>query len=252
MEEPPDGLLIPANYPASVIYLDESGTASADRFFVIGALKIRKHGKLMREVRALRERYSYFEEFKFTKISGAKLPMYGDLITILAKSDAHLIACVVDTDVFDPATLWPTAWQAHANITAQLLRGAINRRELVTVAMDHISTPLGTAYDDVIRGMVNGVFHKTAVVGAMCLDSKSSDGLQIADLFAGSVGYHYRREGGGGLNTHKARFLRMLQEGLKIEDFSKRTNRVNVVTYRGPRLRARPPLTVVAAASKVS
>jgi len=240
---------LPAGYPASLIYIDESGVASNDRFFVIGAVKVRNHGEVMRAVRDVRDRHHFFEEFRWTKITRAKLGLYYDLVDQLKRPSLQFAACVVDRQEFDPFQAWPTKWESHAQITAQLLRGCINRRELVSVAMDLISTPRDVAIEDEIRGMVNRRFRNLSVVTAACLDSRSCDGLQLADVLAGAVAFEHRRLNGlsGQPNSNKAKVLDRIKTVLEVETLDGRTPRVNVARFRRTEPRKRPGLIVVKA-----
>ena len=238
---------LPAGYPASLIYIDESGAASNDRFFVVGAVKVRNHGAVMRAVRDLRDTHQFTEEFKWTKITRGKLPVFYDLVDMLQGPDLHFAACVVDRQEYDPFRTWPTHWQAHAEVTAQLLRGCINRRELVSVSMDLISTPRNVAIEDEIRKAVNRRFRNLSVVTAACLDSKTCDGLQIADLLAGAVAFEHRRLNGlsGKPNSNKAKVLQRLRSSLGVDVLDGRTAQLNVAKFRRSESRGRADLKVV-------
>jgi hypothetical protein len=82
---------IPARYPCATIFVDESAAKeSGGKFFVVAAVKTRKPGMLLREIRALRDTYGHQDELKFSRISRGKLPIYHQLIDILEASDVHL------------------------------------------------------------------------------------------------------------------------------------------------------------------
>ncbi|MGH7490705.1 MAG: DUF3800 domain-containing protein, partial [bacterium] len=126
---------MPQKYPTALIYVDESAVkASAGRFFVVGAVKVRKPGQLMRAVRDIRDRHSFWDEFKFSKISRGKFSVFCELIDLLEQSDAHIASCVVDRDRgTDPFAGESAEWLVHARTTAKLLVGILNRRELASV-----------------------------------------------------------------------------------------------------------------------
>ena len=75
------------------------------------------------------------DEFKFTKITRARLPVFCELVDVLEQSDAHIAACIVDRSKgTDPFATSDPQWVAHARITAKLLVGIINKRELAAKA----------------------------------------------------------------------------------------------------------------------
>jgi hypothetical protein len=236
-----DAVHVPPKYPTALIYVDESAVkASAGRFFVVGAVKVRRPGKLMRAVRDIRDRHDFRDEFKFNKISRGKFPIFCELIDVLEQSDAHIAACVVDrSQGVDPFTGNSAEWLVHARITAKLLVGILNRRELASVLLDEISTPKGCAFDDTVRDMVNRRMRATSMVTAACVDSACNDGVQLADLVAGAVA-HQRGQGNGTANptSHKGKVAARLAAAFGVSSFDDvRNDRVNVATLgvRGPR-----------------
>lgn len=103
--------------------------------------------------------------------------------------------------------------------------------------MDTISTPQNVALEDVVRGRVNRMLKATSVVTAACLDSRSSDGLQVADLVAGAVGFDRRRVAGvsGKVSSPKGRIVERLKQSVGVEDFADcRSGRVNIQTRQQP------------------
>jgi hypothetical protein len=114
----PAAVHVPPKYPTATIFVDESATkVSAGRFFVVGAVKARKAGLLLRAVHDLRDRYSYSEEFKFSKITRARLPIFSELVDLLEQSDAHIAASIVDgTKCGDPFAGPDPQWVVHARV----------------------------------------------------------------------------------------------------------------------------------------
>jgi hypothetical protein len=238
---------VPQSYPTSLIYLDESGSkASGSNFFVIGGVKLRQPGLLARTVREVRDRTGFEGEFKFNAITRGALSAYYDLIDQLEQSDAHIVGTVVEGKVHNPFTAERAAWQVHAEVTAQLLVGCINRRELVSVLMDGISTPPGCSLEDTVRAMTNRRLRATAVVTAAALDSKTSDLIQVADLVASSILFERRRSAGisGNANSHKAKVAARLGAAFNCPGLTDgRAGRSNIATYRRQAER-RPSLRV--------
>jgi hypothetical protein len=220
-----------------VIYVDESGVATNDRFFVVGAIKVRRHGEFARAVRDVRDRTGFDDEFKFSRISRGKLPAFFELVDLLCTPSVHLAACIVDREAFDPNDRWKPKWRAHAYVTAQLLRGCIKQKELVSVCMDLVSTPRDVAIEDEISRMVNARLGNRPLITSICLDSKASDLLQVADLVAGAVAFEQRSLHGisGEPNSNKAKVVQRLRDVMNVESLSgPRSPRLNVQTYKPP------------------
>jgi hypothetical protein len=227
---------VPLKYPTSLVFVDEStAKQSAGTFFVVGAVKLRRPGLLLRGIRDIRDRHGYDSEFKFSRISRGKLPVFCELIDLLEQSDAHIAACVVDRKAADPFKPGEDVWVTHARITAKLLVGITNRRELTSAILDQTTTPKDCAFDDTVREMVNGRIKATSLVTATCIDSKSNDGVQLADLVAGAVAHQRGQAATGNRNpnSHKAKIAARLATAFGVAGFDQdvRTERVNVITH---------------------
>jgi hypothetical protein len=184
---------------------------------------------------AKRDRHGFYGEFKFSEVNRSTVRIYQELIDKLHESEAHLAACVVDGDVHNPFKGQP-AWRARAEVAAQLLTGCINRRELVSVFLDGISTPKDCSFEDTVRNLVNKRFRSTAVVAAACLDSRTNDTLQVTDMFAGAVSFERRRQakGIGSPHSDKAKVAHRLGIVFDCLGFPDgRSECVNIATYRG-------------------
>lgn len=244
-----DTVSVPLRYPTAAIFVDESGSKSTagGQFFVVAAVKARHPGRLARAIREVRDRTGYDSELKFSGITRGSLTVYYELITVLEASDASLAACVVQGDVYNPFRQRREVWKVHAEVTSQLLVGCINRRELVGVHLDGISTPLGCSLEDEVRRMTNRRLRATAVVSSVCLDSRTNDLLQVADLVAGAI-FHERRRAVTGetkLRSNKGKVaLRLATAFDRPGLVDGRDARVNIATYRGKGA-TRPPLKVV-------
>lgn len=253
MRETSDAVSVPSGYPTSTIFIDESGSrASGSRFFVMGAIKVRSPGRLARAMRAVRDKTRFSSEFKFSEITSGSLPEYYAAVDALAESDAHIVASVVNRDRFDP---FPgvEVWEAHAHVAAKLLCGVINRRELVSVILDDLSTPETFSLDEEVRRRVNARFKNTSIVSALCADSKSMDLLQLADLTAGAIAFERRRNAGesrrpgSNPNSPKSKVAARLMAAFALDSLEDvRVGRVNIATLRPPEPGVeRPKLRVV-------
>jgi len=227
-------IIIPANHPCATFFVDEStAKESAGSFFVVGAVKLRKPGTLLREIQTIRNDLGYDKEFKWSTITAGRLTAYFRLIDALWESDARIAASVVElSSNGNPFSGNQPEWKAHARIAAQLLIGNLNNHELGTVWLDERSTPAGVAFDEVVRNMVNQKFGSLGLVSVVCADSNCCDGLQLADLVAGAVAHQRRAQ--KGKVTHKSKVAARIATVFEVPDFGQdqRTDRVNVMTVK--------------------
>lgn len=232
---------VPVTYPTSFIFLDESrARASGERFFVIAALKVRNPGALSRALTHIKDERGLNTdkfEFKFRAVTDGTLRAYYDAVRLLEDDGVRVYATVVDTEQYDPFKQDREFWQVHADIVTLLLKAAINRRELVSVAIDRISTPKGIAYDDQIRTRVNRSIGNTSVVGCLSLDSRTCELLQLADLVAGSIAWCRAEEASTYKmkDNEKKKLAAHVKAALGGVDFKDgKSLRLNIATYHAP------------------
>jgi len=119
--------------------------------------------------------------------------------------------------------------------------------ELVGVHLDGISTPAGCSLEDEVRRMTNRRLRATSVVTAVCMDSKTNDLLQVADLVAGAI-FHERRQAAiseTAPRSNKGKVaLRLAMAFDRPGLVDGREARVNIATCQGKGA-TRPPLKVV-------
>jgi hypothetical protein len=227
-------LQIPLGYPTSLVYVDESGSAANGRVFVVGALKVRRHGELGRAVRDVRDRTGHRGEFRFNRINRSTAHQFRELLNTIPGADVCFAATIVDRDIYDP-TIGLPAHVAHAEVVSRLLRACINKRELVSVSMDAISTPRGVAIEDDIARAVNRRLRNKSIIAAAQLDSKTCDLLQLVDVLTSAVACDYRLRVGdqSKVSAHKLAVVRQAKLVLGVTDFVGRTGKVNVAIYQG-------------------
>lgn len=245
-----DPIDVPLNYPCSTVFLDESGVKAKDRF-TIGGFKIRKVGDLSRAVQHTRDKHGFYDEFKFNTLNDGSVQFAYDLIEALRASDAQLVGCVVDPNVADPFGTAEHRWVAHAEVAAQLIIGTTNRRELTTALMDTIATPKGCSLEDAVRLRVNRKFKATSLVSAVCLNSKTNDMLQLADLVASAVSFERRRAQLDIGSPNSAKGMVAARLGASFGNaglIDGRSRRFNIATFGDRKQEGKPKLTVVRSA----
>ncbi|PKQ25164.1 MAG: hypothetical protein CVT64_11155 [Actinobacteria bacterium HGW-Actinobacteria-4] len=230
---------LPLGTASSLFFLDESGSkGTGGHFFVVGGIKTRQPGHLLREAKAVRDKHRFYRELKFAELTKGTLPIYRDLIDVLSDSDVHLVAFVIDKRLRDPFVDVPQ-WDAQSRVVTQLLHGNINRAEVATLLMDSCSTPTGVSIEETILERVNQKLESMNLVSAVTLDSQSSDGLQLADLVVGAISCdrRLRSTNVAGHATRelspKATVARMLAASFGVPSLADtRTSRVNILTSR--------------------
>ena len=223
---------LPGRVPVSSIFLDESGTRnSSGGFFVVGFVKVRDLQTLDREIRHLRQTYGFHQEIHFSEIKNNKVRFYFELVELLASSDVR-----VGGSVYDSSSSFSSekdTWQQQATMASRLIRGNINRGELVNVFVDLVQTPRGESVAQSVKNDVNRSLGSRCVLEAYDLNSEASDFIQLADVVASSIAYERRH----GLidptrrNTPKARVAARLRRALELDSFDDiQQGKVNIVT----------------------
>lgn len=199
---------------------------------MVAAVKTNDPDALTRGMEAIRARRNIRRELKFRELTQGSVGIFKELVDLLVESGGHVGAFVIDKDTFDPFE-GKQLWEAHAWVTAALIKGMTTRKELATLLIDGISTPAGIAYGSHLRHQINSRFRNMRVVSAVSLDSKTCDGLQLVDMVASAIAHHRRAELLGGVpsKSPKAEVSRYLARALDLDDFADvRSERVNIRT----------------------
>ena len=225
---------LPGRVPVSSIFLDESGSRnSSGGFFVVGFVKVRDLQLLDREIRHLRQAHNFHQEIHFADIKNNKVNFYFDLVELLAAADVRVGGSVYDsTGSFHPDK---DTWEQQATMASRLIRGNINRGELVNVFVDLVQTPRGESVAQAVKNDVNRALGSRCVLEAYDFNSEASDFLQLADVVASSIAYERRhgRMDPGRRNTPKARVAARLRRALELDSFDDiQQGKVNIVTMR--------------------
>lgn len=231
---------MPVHTPSAVYFLDESGSkGSGGTFFVMAGLKTNDPDALTRGVEAIRHRSNVRSELKFAGLTKKSVSTFKRLADLIHDSGSMIGALVVDKRLFDPFADKPL-WEGHAWTTAALVKGMTNRRELATLLLDGISTPKDVAYGSHVRTIVNKRFNNMRVVSAVSLDSRTCDGLQLADLVASAIAFERKTVEAQGrdryqdLGSPKAQIARYLCRAFDLQTFSDlKTDRVRIMTTHG-------------------
>jgi hypothetical protein len=225
------------DHPTPLVFLDESGAIANDRFFVVGVLKLHRPSVLLRRIQRFRDRERWYTEFHFSDVTKGKLDLYKRLVGLLAREEGLSFDCfVADRVTADPIERYGTPWSAYERLAEQLLVGSIRPYEIVTVLADNYSTPPEIEFELNVTRRVNRRLGRLAVANFIRLDSRSTDGLQVADLLTSAVGFEFRQTAGlAGAHNPKARLTAHVrarfESGSAFTDVPLTSNRIGVRIY---------------------
>ncbi len=227
---------LPISHPTAVAFLDESGAIASDRFFTVGCLKLAEPSILLRQIEKWRDRHHWYREIHVVDLTLKTLPLYKEVVDIVAAADCEFSCFVADRQVADPVARFGTPWKAYERLAAQLLHGSIRPKEIVTVLADNYSTPDGVVFEQDLRAAVNGRLHRLAIASVVRLDSKAATPLQIVDLLTSTVTFEFRQQAGlAGKRSPKAKLARHVRTryGVKTCIGGVRVTKMNVACYTG-------------------
>lgn len=226
---------LPESYPTAVGFLDETGSISQDRFFTVGLLVLRDPALLLRGIQKVRDQMHWYSEIKWAGLTHGSLPALTRFVDLLPASGVRFAAFVADRSSSDPIARFGDPWTAYARLAQQLVLGACQPNELMTLLLDNYSTPDGIDLPGIIRADVNRRLGGLAVTTACNLDSKSTDGLQMVDLLTGAITFEFRLDAGlAGASGPKAQLAEHVRRVTGVTTYlgGTRNGLVNVKLYR--------------------
>jgi hypothetical protein len=226
-------------HPTAIAFLDESGSMPRDRIFAVGCLKLSQPSVLLRQIRKLRDQRHFYEELHFTRLTRSSLSLYFDVLRLIASAEAQFSCFVADRKMADPVARFGGSFRAYEKLAIQLLIGSTRPGELVTVLADEYSVPDDSTFEETVKSEVNSRLGRLAVTTVCRLDSRSIDGLQLADILTSAVAFEFRQSIGlAGRRSPKAQLAKRIREEFGFTSFlaGGRTVRqqvsTNVAIYR--------------------
>lgn len=231
------------DHPTAMIFLDETGAISRDRFFAVGCLKLSEPSILVRRLQKLRDRHHWYREFHFSDLTRGALPIFREVVDVIAGYAGAQFSCfIADRQEADPISRYGSHWLAYEKMSQQLLLGTISPGEIVTVLADDYSTPDEVTFELDVRDVVNERLGRCAITGICRLDSKAAAPLQAVDLLTSAVAFEYRQSAGqAGKASPKAQLAEYVRDVFGVASWLRPpvvTDRVNVRKYV-PGLRTR-------------
>ena len=137
-------------HPTAIAFLDESGSMPRDRIFAVGCLKLSQPSVLLRQLRKLRDQRHFYEELHFTRLKKSSLPLYLDILRLIASAEAQFLCFVADRKIADPVARFGSSFRAYEKLAIQLLIGSTRPGELVTVLADEYSVPDSSTFEETV------------------------------------------------------------------------------------------------------
>lgn len=186
------------DHPCAVAFVDETGAIARDRFFGVGCLKLPEPSRVLRAVQKYRDRNHWYKEIKFSDTTQGTLSLYKGVVDLVLAPDgaASYYCFMADRHVADPVERFGSHFAAYSKLAEQLVVAALRPDELVTVLADNYSTPDHVLFEEDLKASANRRLGRLAVTSCCRLDSKSSDGLQLADLLTSAVAFEFRASAG--------------------------------------------------------
>ena len=216
-----DPCLLHPSHPTSVGFFDETGAIASDRYFTVGLLRVTDYPELTKAVKALRKRYHYWDEFKWSGITASNRDIYRELIDLLLASPATFGCFVADRHVADPVARFGSTFAAYEKLATQLLIGSIRPYEVTSVLADNYSAPNDRSFENTVRRECNARLGRLAVASVVQVDSAATEGLQLVDVLTGAVGFCFRASSAlASPTSHKGGVAQHLRAKLGVADFN--------------------------------
>ena len=147
------------SFRTATIFIDESGSSQADRFWGLGAIRTTRPDQLHQTVARVRETTGFRgDRFHFTEVKRDTRYIYRELASaVQSLPDVSFRGIYVDKEIADPASHWENKeWRVKANLSAILLRKLIQRKESVAVMFDRMPPPPHGTFEQVVLGRLRG------------------------------------------------------------------------------------------------
>lgn len=127
------------DHKTAAAFIDETGAIAQDRFFSVGCLVIPEPSVVLRKMQKLRDRRHWYGEIKWVDLTMTSLPLYQELVDVVASEAARYNCFVADRETADPVERFKQdAWLAYEKLATQVLIGAAKPYELLSVMADNL------------------------------------------------------------------------------------------------------------------
>lgn len=220
------------------VFFDETGSLNdkINRFFCLGMVKCMQPFYLDSKIREIRQKYQFYDEIKWNRLSKAKLNAVKEIAETVFETPGIYFSCIVinkDNIKFEEV-FESNPYKAYQDFTEILLKQSIDENEILTVLADYVTTPKNIKFEVDVKHNLNKFLNRLAIGGIHRVDSKGVNIIQIVDLFIGAVVYSYKKElklvSG---DKNKIKILNLILNKLQKKDFAGgvNTKRFKVFEY---------------------
>jgi hypothetical protein len=200
------------------LFSDESGIDGNSKFFAFGMLKTTasQRSKLLAQIKEIRQKHNFYQEIHFSKISNIRYQVYRDLLdTTLREINYKAIIVersLVDFNLFDRKTY--LAFNYYTRIMVEFF---VNSDLNAVLYLDSKSR-------DKQDNGINYLYRKInqqkpdSLKAVEELDSKSSELMQLSDLYIGLIRFGYENSCIP-FNYPDAAFVESSRKALLYHDF---------------------------------
>jgi len=206
-------------------FLDESGSLSnlIEPLFTIGIIKCSQPYYLYSKIQYNRNKFSFYDELKFNKISSKNLNFAKQCIGyFLETKSVNYYSYTVDKGGRYFQTHFSNdVWKAYEEITIKLISDAVmSKNELLIIIADHVTTPKNVKFEVNVKNIINRKNNKLSIAGVCRIDSKSNDLLQVVDLISGCINYDLKLfMGTVSGDKNKIELLNFLKQSIGVDNF---------------------------------
>ncbi len=215
-----------------MFFLDETGLlrSSRDPVFVVGLIHSREPSVLTRQIQSIRDRHHWYDEMKWTAITGSNrnLDAYRRVIDAFFECnlDQARFSCIVmQKKELDLRRFFlGNVWEAYEAFAALEVRLSLFDDEVVSVLADDMSVPATVTFEQNLKRRVNEKKGRLAVTNVLRVDSKGCQLIQLADLLVGAIAYDFKLKLGSLPETPskaKLETLRLITGFVGVADFTK-------------------------------
>lgn len=199
---------LPIDHPTAWVFLDETGVVhpqTNDQFFGIGILKLADLAPLLRGVQLLRDNHEFRGELHWASFDRAssrnrdqRVQFAKDVMDLLFDSaDAQFCCHIADRQHGDLTAKFRghshAGERAYEEMAARILGEVIDDEEIVSIIADRRSTSPKVRFELDVARSINQAKERLAVANVCRLDSRSTDALQVVDLFLGAAALDLRQ-----------------------------------------------------------